>query len=58
MDGSVVGPVLTTDSSGWNGLYGMHRADLLRCWRMPCRLPPFIPATAACTSTRMRTWRA
>jgi salicylate hydroxylase len=29
MDGSVVGPVLTTDSSGWNGLYGMHRADLL-----------------------------
>jgi salicylate hydroxylase len=29
MDGSVVGPVATTDSSGWNGLYGMHRADLL-----------------------------
>jgi len=29
MDGSVVGPVLTSDSSGWNGLYGMHRADLL-----------------------------
>jgi salicylate hydroxylase len=29
MDGTVVGPVLTTDSSGWNGLYGMHRADLL-----------------------------
>ena len=29
MDGSVVGPILTTDSSGWNGLYGMHRADLL-----------------------------
>jgi salicylate hydroxylase len=29
MDGSVVGRVLTTDSSGWNGLYGMHRADLL-----------------------------
>jgi salicylate hydroxylase len=29
MDGSVVGPVLTTDSSGWSGLYGMHRADLL-----------------------------
>jgi salicylate hydroxylase len=28
MDGTVVGPVLTTDSSGWNGLYGMHRADL------------------------------
>jgi salicylate hydroxylase len=29
MDGTVVGPVLTTDSTGWNGLYGMHRADLL-----------------------------
>lgn len=29
MDGTVVGRVLTTDSSGWNGLYGMHRADLL-----------------------------
>jgi salicylate hydroxylase len=29
MDGSVVGRILTTDSSGWNGLYGMHRADLL-----------------------------
>ena len=29
MDGSVVGQILTTDSSGWNGLYGMHRADLL-----------------------------
>jgi len=29
MDGTVVGRVLTADSSGWNGLYGMHRADLL-----------------------------
>jgi salicylate hydroxylase len=29
MDGTVVGKVLTHDSSGWNGLYGMHRADLL-----------------------------
>lgn len=29
MDGAVVGPILTTDSSGWNGMYGMHRADLL-----------------------------
>ena len=28
-DGTVVGPILTADSSGWNGLYGMHRADLL-----------------------------
>jgi salicylate hydroxylase len=29
MDGTVVGKVLTTDSRGWNGMYGMHRADLL-----------------------------
>ena len=29
MDGSVVGKILTTDSNGWNGMYGMHRADLL-----------------------------
>ena len=28
MDGTVVGPILTTDSRGWNGVYGMHRADL------------------------------
>ena len=27
-DGTVVGPIATTDSSGWNGVYGMHRADL------------------------------
>jgi salicylate hydroxylase len=29
MDGTLVGKVLTTDSAGWNGMYGMHRADLL-----------------------------
>jgi salicylate hydroxylase len=29
MDGSFVGKILTTDSTGWNGMYGMHRADLL-----------------------------
>ena len=29
MDGTLVGKVLTTDSNGWNGMYGMHRADLL-----------------------------
>ncbi len=29
MDGTVVGPILTTDSCSWNGMYGMHRADLL-----------------------------
>jgi salicylate hydroxylase len=28
-DGTLVAPVVTTDSSGWNGTYGMHRADLL-----------------------------
>jgi len=27
MDGAVVGKILITDSSGWNGLYGMHRAE-------------------------------
>jgi 2-polyprenyl-6-methoxyphenol hydroxylase-like FAD-dependent oxidoreductase len=30
MDGTIVGKILTTDSGGWNGLYGMHRADFLR----------------------------
>jgi len=29
MDGSVVGNIVTADSSGWNGMYGMHRADIL-----------------------------
>jgi salicylate hydroxylase len=29
MDGTPVAPILTTDSAGWNGMYGMHRADLL-----------------------------
>jgi salicylate hydroxylase len=29
MDGTPVAPILTTDSNGWNGMYGMHRADLL-----------------------------
>jgi salicylate hydroxylase len=38
MDGTVVGRVLTTDSSGWNGLYGMHRADLLKV--LADALPP------------------
>ncbi|MCI2422231.1 FAD-dependent monooxygenase [Saccharopolyspora sp. K220] len=28
-DGTLVAPILTTDSQGWNGMYGMHRADLL-----------------------------
>ncbi len=46
MDGSVVGRVLTTDSSGWNGLYGMHRADLLRA------LADALPAAAVRTGHR------
>lgn len=29
MDGTAVGPILTADSNGWNGMYGMHRADIL-----------------------------
>ena len=29
MDGTPVGPVVTTDSAGYNGMFGMHRADLL-----------------------------
>ncbi|MFI5960345.1 FAD-dependent monooxygenase [Cryptosporangium sp. NPDC051539] len=28
-DGSLVAPILTTDSSGWNGMFGVHRADLV-----------------------------
>lgn len=28
-NGEVVAPILTTDSTGWNGMWGMHRADLL-----------------------------
>jgi salicylate hydroxylase len=30
MDGTFVTRVVTADSSGWNGIYGMHRTDLLR----------------------------
>ncbi len=40
MDGTVVGKILTTDSSGWNGMYGMHRADLLQV------LADALPATS------------
>ena len=29
MDGTIVGPIITKDSNGWNGMYGMHRADIL-----------------------------
>ena len=37
-DGSYVGDVLTTDSAGWNGMYGMHRADILDT--LAAALPP------------------
>jgi salicylate hydroxylase len=37
-DGTLVGPILTADSSGWNGIYGMHRADLLQVLAGP--IPP------------------
>jgi salicylate hydroxylase len=37
-DGTVVGPIVTTDSTGWNGVYGMHRADLLNA--LAATLPP------------------
>jgi salicylate hydroxylase len=37
-DGTVVGPIVTTDSAGWNGIYGMHRADLLNT--LAAKLPP------------------
>lgn len=40
MDGTVVGKILTTDSSGWNGMYGMHRADLLQV--LAEALPPAV----------------
>jgi salicylate hydroxylase len=29
MDGAPVTAIVTRDSAGWNGMYGMHRADLL-----------------------------
>ena len=51
MDGSVVGPIVTTDSSGWNGMYGMHRADLLNA--LAAALPPGAVRTGhRCTGVR------
>lgn len=38
MDGSEVGPIVMADSSGWNGFYGMHRADILEAFA--AALPP------------------
>ena len=46
MDGTVVGPILTTDSNGWNGVYGMHRADLSRV------LAEALPGTTVRTAHR------
>lgn len=46
MDGTVVGAIPTTDSSGWNGMYGMHRADLLNT------LAAALPAEAIRTGHR------
>ena len=37
-DGTVVGPIVTTDSTGWNGVYGTHRSDLLNT--LAAKLPP------------------
>jgi salicylate hydroxylase len=37
-DGTAVGSIVTTDSAGWNGVYGMHRADLLNA--LAAKLPP------------------
>lgn len=30
LDGTPVGPIVTYDSAGWNGMAGMHRADLVQ----------------------------
>jgi salicylate hydroxylase len=43
LDGTTVGRVVITDSSGWNGLYGMHRADLLAV--LADALPPGVVHT-------------
>ena len=40
----LVGPIPTTDSSGWNGVYGMHRADLSQT--LADALPPTVIRTA------------
>ncbi|MCU1419055.1 MAG: 2-polyprenyl-6-methoxyphenol hydroxylase [Mycetocola sp.] len=46
MDGTVIAPIQTTDSSGWNGVYGMHRADLLSV------LAEHLPAGVVQTNSR------
>ena len=47
-DGRAVGPMVTTDSSGWNGVYGMHRADLLNV--LAATLPPSSIRAGHCCS--------
>ncbi len=37
-DGTPVAPYMTSDSTGWNAVYGLHRADLLNI--LLDRLPP------------------
>lgn len=46
MDGTIVGKITTADSSGWNGMYGMHRADVLKA------LADALPASAIHTGHR------
>ncbi|MDQ4008455.1 MAG: FAD-dependent monooxygenase [Actinomycetota bacterium] len=42
-DGSYIAPILTTDSRGWNAVFGMHRADLVAM--LAERLPPGVVHT-------------
>ena len=57
MDGTVVGPILTTDSSGWNGVYGMHRADLSQVLAEALPGSRYGRLIAALGSNKMRMWR-
>ncbi|MFH5822888.1 FAD-dependent monooxygenase [Georgenia sp. AZ-5] len=45
-DGTPVAPILTTDSSGWNAVFGMHRADLIDILARP------LPAESLLTGHR------
>ena len=46
MDGAAVGRIVTTDLTGWNGVYGMHRADLSRT--LAKALPSTVIQTSHC----------
>jgi salicylate hydroxylase len=46
MDGTLVGLMPITDSTGWNGVYGMHRADLSQT------IAEALPATVIRTAYR------